>query len=96
MAFCRLAVTITALMLVSGALTLSAPERQERPREMRPAFAVSEGPVLSGENVGVRIAGQVADGRNGDVTVPGELVVKIAGRWVRVVPSGRVTTTPLR
>ena len=69
--------------------------QRETPQEVRPPFApLRGGPVLSGENIGVRLTG-AADPRTG--VVGGTLVVRVNGQWLdvalhspaAVVPAGR-------
>lgn len=78
----RKSIVIVVLVLIIAAASLWAQDRRD------PTAATTVPPVISGENIGVRI--QSGSGGNGPVR--GTLVVKIDGRWVDVVSPTVVVT----
>jgi hypothetical protein len=74
-----------AASIVGTVLLAQDTPAPERPRETRPFTQPRSGPVMSGDNVGVRVTGEA----NG--VVYGVLVVRVNGQWVEVAGVPRLT-----
>lgn len=87
-------IMILSVLAFAGAISLAGvgiwakSPRAEQPQETRPPGVQIEGPVIQGDNIGIRVAGQPRP----DGSIQGTLVVRVDGRWLNVVatPSTRV------
>jgi hypothetical protein len=71
----RKSIVVVVLVLIVAAASAWAQNRRD------PTATTTAPMVISGENIGVRLA----SGADGDRPVRGTLVVKINGRWIDVV-----------
>jgi hypothetical protein len=80
-----------AISLVSVGIWAQTKPHVEPPPGNNPPAGVLIGPVLSGADIGVRVAAQPSR----DATIQGTVVVRINGQWVAVVPVSNPRLTPV-